>query len=122
MRLRNCLSVSSIGPPRHFRSTLLEEFADIVDSYSVTSKRHIILDDVNVHMNSNANADAARFRTGMRDAGLVQLLQGPIDTKGHTLDLVVTRDNHPLVESVTTDHPHLSDHMTVVCYLALERL
>ena len=58
---------------------------------------------------------------GLRDTGLVQLVQGPTHNKGHTLDLVITRDNDPLVESVTTDHPHLSDHMAVVCYLALEK-
>ena len=46
-------------PPRHFGSAFLEEFADIVDSYSVTSKHHIILGDFNVHMNSDTSADAA---------------------------------------------------------------
>ena len=117
-KLSFCLIYRS---PRHFGSAFLEEFVVIVDSYSVISKCHIILGDFNVHKNSDTSADAARLLTGLRDAGLVQLVQGPTHTKDHTLDLVITRDNDPLVESVTTDHPHLSDHMVVVCYLALEK-
>ena len=44
--------------------------------------------------------------------GLSQVVVGPTHNRGHTLDLVITRNNFP-IETPTVDPPLLSDHSLV---------
>ena len=107
---QKCLSVSH---------AFLEVLADIVDSYRVTKASHhpgwFQCPHEFWHQcwcGSTADGGEGRWSGAACPRACTH--------QGHTLDLMITRDNDPLVESVTTDHSHLCDHMAVVCYLALE--
>ena len=61
-----------------------------------------------------------KFLDLIRSFGLSQVVIGPTHNRGHTLDLVITRDGFP-IETPTVDPPLLSDHSLVLFKLPLLR-
>ena len=82
----------------------------------------IITGDLNFHLDNVNDADAVRFNGTLDAHGLVQHVVGPTHKKGHTLDVVITRDiSSLLIGMPTVSEPCLGytkgnpsgDHMAV---------
>ena len=72
-------------------------------------------------MDNCDNYNAKLMSELLESASMVQHVSGPTHTKGHTLDLVITRDSDTLVSNVKTDSSLPSDHSAIKCELAISR-
>jgi hypothetical protein len=52
----------------------------------------LITGDLNFHLDNVNLSDTRKFDETLSDHGLVQHVQGATHNKGHTLDVVITRD------------------------------
>ena len=74
--------------------------------------------DFNIWVDDNRNMYAQNFLRLLNNFSLVNLVNKPMYNSGQTLDLVVTRNHHSLVKSLTVDTINtLSDHRSVNFYL-----
>lgn len=73
-------------------NSFLEEWAAYLDQLSVSPHHVIITGDFNFHMEDSSNADTIKFTSLLDSHGLTQHIKEPTHVKGHTLDLVITRD------------------------------
>ncbi len=77
-----------------------------------------IMGDFNVHLDQRDKAHPRQLQDILSELDLVQHVSGATHREGHTLDLVITRnDSSSLVQSITVDNPSLSDHYAVSCQL-----
>lgn len=77
----------------------------------------LITGDFNFHLNNNDNADARNFLDFLESANMTQHVTGSTHSKGHTLDLIITRDDENLVHNVIILPGLFSDHKVVTCKL-----
>ena len=63
-----------------------------MDRHAVTTNDVIITGDLNFHLDNVNDADAVRFNGTLEALGLVQHLVGPTHKKGHSLDVLITRE------------------------------
>ena len=73
--------------------------------------------DFNFHMDVDTDTDANNFKDLLESAGLAQHVKGPTHRSGHTLDLIIDRQNDTVLSSFTT----LMDHHPVVCPMAFAK-
>ena len=78
----------------------------------------LIIGDINLHLDNTTDAMTCKFRHLLAVHSLTQHVSVPTHNLGHTLDVVITRDNQTL-ESVTVDPPMLSDHSQIVAKLSV---
>ena len=96
------------------------ELTALLETMAVYSCDVIITGDFNIHVDDDADRYAVKFLDLIRSFGLSQVVVGPTHNRGHTLDLVITRNNFP-IETPTVDPPLLSDHSLVLFKLPLLR-
>ena len=65
--------------------------------------------------------EASIFMNLITSAGLAQHVYGPTHKKGHTVDLILTRDTDNFVSNVITTSYLPSDHSAVICNLNIAR-
>lgn len=100
-------------PPPSYQNQLtttsfLEEWSQYLDRLATSPEPIIITGDFNVHMDDKQNADAAKFNSLLEPHGLSQHIHEPTHTRGHTLDLVITRDSDAVLLSCpNVFDPHL---------------
>jgi hypothetical protein len=88
-----------------------DEWPAFLANYATISKDIVIVGDMNFHLDVVDNRDAQRF-TGILDAcGLQQHVCEPTHVRGHTLDVVITRDTSSIVSDVEVTDPGLCDHL-----------
>ena len=73
--------------------------------------------DFNFHMDVDTDTDANNFKDLLESAGLAQHVKGPTHRSGHTLDLIIDRQNDTVLSSFTT----LMDHHPKVCSMAFAK-
>ena len=71
-------------------SDFLREFEILVNEASLISGH--MLGDFNMHVDCPSKSDVAQFLSIIDSAGLVQHVMGPTHSLGHTLDLIITRN------------------------------
>lgn len=108
-------------PRKPVGDAFFEEFSQLIDSYSLPSGRPIILGDFNLHLDKPDTALVRKFLSILHDSGFRQHVCVPTHVKGHTLDLVITRTDDNIVQSVDIHYPGRSDHFAVVCPLRLAK-
>ena len=86
-------------------TTFFDEWTAYLDHLAITPQRIIITGDFNLHMDNLQNPDTTRFTSLLPSHGLSQHVHSPTHHKGHTLDLVITRDT----EAVLSQHPTVFD-------------
>ena len=93
---------------RYRISEFLTEFEMLVNEIALLSGHVVLLGDFNMHVDSPAKTDVARFLSIIETGNLSQHVQGPTHVKGHTLDLVMTTNtlhpSHSLRESDDIDN------------------
>ena len=86
-----------------------------------TNKNVLIVGDFNVHVDGPSCEDAAALLDSLAALSLAQHVSGATHSRGHTLDLIISRSDDNLVDSVKMDDLGVSDHMAVTCNLRLQR-
>ena len=91
-------------------SVFFDEWSLYLDRLAVITNDVIITGDFNFHLDNVNDADAVRFNGTLEAHGLVQHVVGPTHKKGHTLDVVITRDiSSLLIGMPTVFEPCLGD-------------
>ena len=100
-------------PPKGAINDFIDDFASFLEDVIHTHGRLIIVGDFNIHIDNPANNDTARFTDFLDSMGLTQRVIGPTHSKGHTLDLIITRTDDPCVTNIESDWLLPSDHASL---------
>ena len=115
---RSVLFVVVYRPPpsqiNKFRSAdFLTEFDNFVTEIDNIPGKHLFLGDFNVHIDVPSKPEASKFLTTLSSSGLHQFVSGPTHNHGHTLDLVIGRQEDLLVSDCMTHDNAMSDHYAI---------
>ena len=109
--------------------TFFDEMSDFLEYMNSVSTDILITGDLNFHLDVVTDPSTVKFTSLLQGYGLCQLVLGPMHRKGHTLDVVVKRDNSSLVSNVYVSDPALcndhgsvaGDHFAVLMDLSCEK-
>jgi hypothetical protein len=74
-------------------TTFFEGWSEFLDRLVVIPDELLITGDLNFHLDNVNLIETRKFNETLSEHGLVQHVQGAAHNKGHTLDVVITRDN-----------------------------
>ncbi|KAK7452074.1 hypothetical protein BaRGS_00039772, partial [Batillaria attramentaria] len=97
------------------------EFPDLLSSYSDRPGDLVLLGDFNVHFEVTSNTGAKHLRNLFNDHNLTQVVCEPTHKLGHTLDLLVVRENYPCLQSFLVKDLALSDHKAIFFHLLIQK-
>jgi len=89
------------------------DFSDLLERLAVYSASLMIVGDFNVHVDDTTDTSASKLSGILANHDLQQHVKSPTHSDGHTLDLIITRNDN-LVSLLPIDPPLLSDHAFVV--------
>jgi hypothetical protein len=98
----------------------LEEFDTFLEELSVNPHQLVLLGDFNVHVDTN-KWDAKHFSESLSNCGMRQFISGPTHKHGHTLDLLITRDEDHIVQESGIHPPFYSDHHIITSTLKCDK-
>ena len=101
-------------------STFLDEFAALMDQYLLQPGSLIISGDFNIHVNE-ATTQSSLFKDLLQSYDLRQHVSGSTHIRGHTLDLLITRDSDANAISKLKVIGGISDHSAIICNLPLTK-
>jgi hypothetical protein len=83
----------------------------------------VIAGDINLHVDVADDQLANRFKTIVSSVNLTQHVNIPTHKGGHTLDLIMTRDNEtrPVITNIESHEFPGSDHYAVVCNISVNK-
>lgn len=91
-------------------SIFFDEWCEFLDQLVVIPDEIVLTGDLNFHLDNKNDNDARRFLESLEDHGLVQHIQGATHIHGHTLDVVITREESSiLVDTPSILDPYLCD-------------
>ena len=83
-------------------SIFFEEWSEFLDRVVVTSDALVIMGDLNFHIDDPRDTDAQKFLQTLSDHGLLQHVTGPTHVLGHTLDVIITRENSSVLSELSS--------------------
>jgi exonuclease III len=93
-----------------------DEFIILMEHLAVVTDTLVICGDFNFHVDSNSDTAALKFMDLICSFGLKQnIRQSTQNTSGHTLDLIITRQDEVIADHFNVVNPMLSDHCAVLC-------
>jgi exonuclease III len=98
-----------------------DELSDFLDHHILDKNRLLVCGDFNVHVDNDNCNESKEFKFLMESYGLLQHIKSSTHQKGHTLDLIFTRDADSLVSNVVVNDTQLSDHYWILCSLKVAR-
>ena len=99
----------------------IKEFCTLVEQLIILPGNILIAGDFNFHIDSIKDPDTVKFNKILESFNLKQHINGPTHKKGHTLDLIITRNEDKFVTGVKIHDPVISDHLSIHCTLQLEK-
>ena len=95
----------------NFKNTIFfNEWSEYLDRLVVIPEEIIITGDLNFHLDNLNDSDARKMLDILADHNLIQHVQGATHNRGHTLDVVITRENSPiLLDAPLIQDPCLCD-------------
>ena len=96
-------------------SLFFDEFASFLESLSITSTPLLTTGDFNFHVDVNHDQNARRFLDLLDTFNLKQPISTPSHRSGHTLDLIITREDDKITSNFIVHDPVISDHFAVHC-------
>lgn len=93
------------------------EFAKLTEELTNCYKQILIAGDFNFHIDNIDNTDARNFLDFLESATMTQHVTGSTHSKGHTLDLIITRCDENVTYYVQILPDFFSDHKVVTCKL-----
>ena len=106
-------------PPSSQIKAFLEGFADLLEQLVPISGNLLIVGDINFHLDGSNNTDATKLHNLLDSFNLKQHVTRT-HSRGHTLDLIITRSEDDLVDGIVVRDPTLSDHFAVHCTLRIK--
>ena len=100
-------------PPSGSVKNFLDEFSSYIDQHSSTTGRLLILGDFNFHLRNIQDRSACSFRDLLFSLNLDQHVQEATHDHNHTLDLVITKAENNIVNSLCVRLKSLSDHYNI---------
>ncbi len=82
-----------------------QEWVTYLEQLSVSPQSVVLTGDLNFHLDDPRNADALQFSSNLDAHGLQQHITVPTHKKGHTLDVLITREG----DSTLMDIPSILD-------------
>ena len=106
----NCATIRFVvvyRPPTSARNGLKNKPSTSFDHNNI-----IIVGDVNFHIDVDSNLDAGKFKDSLATCGYVQHVNEPTHQRGHTLDVVITKDlkDRPIIGKLEVTDPVLCDN------------
>ena len=83
------------------------EFEKFIYKYVSTTQEIIITGDLNFHLDKCNDPDALRLANLLDEYDLSQKIQEPTHTAGHTLDVLVMRNDTSILKSLSVSDPGL---------------
>ena len=96
--------------------SFFEDVGDLLERLSTFSAPLMIAEDFNIHVDDESDVHAGKLMDLLSCHSLRQHVTCPTHVQGHTLDLLITRDDQPITV-LPVDPPLLSDHSFVVADL-----
>ena len=103
-------------PPSSDVSLFFDKFANYLAHIVTASGYLLIVGDFNFHVDSQNNA-GRRFTGLLHSFNLNQHVSDSTHKNGHTLDLVITREEQSFIKNLLVFDPALSDHFMIWCNL-----
>ncbi len=101
-------------------SLFFEELPDFLSYCNTKQGSLLLVGDFNIHVDITTDPLSVRLASLFTDFSLDQAVTFPTHQRGHSLDLVVTRREDGVLQSVMPDPTlDISDHVCVVCQLCL---
>ena len=108
------------SPSHHYlMSDFYKEFAEVMSHYNLINDEVIFIGDYNFHMDQPDDPKVKKFIEILKTFNLTQHITEPTHEKGHTIDLLITREN-----SLLTSHKvceQLSDHNIILGYMNIQK-
>ena len=89
-----------------------DEFPELLEMYTVSNDNFVIAGDINIHVETD-EAPSRKFHEIIDIFDLKQHVSGPTHIKGHTIDVVITRNNKSTVDNVVITKYNLSHHFLI---------
>lgn len=98
-----------------------EEFPRLLENLAIASGSLLLAGDFNFHVDNVGDSAASRFINLLEAFNLKQHISQPTHKSGHTLDLIITRDEEDVARNFTVFDPVISDHLAVCCTLSIPK-
>ena len=103
----------------------LEEWTEFLSHHTSTTAGLVIVGDLNIHMDNASHSHTKAMTQILQSNGLQQHVHEPTHCFGHTLDVIMSRDNDTLVSNVQVKDIGLcddngtliNDHYAIICDL-----
>lgn len=121
-----CFTVVTIyrpypSPKNRFTTAMFfEEFCPFMQDLTIAKGDLVVVGDLNLHLDISDDPSTLKFGELMNTLGLKQSVTGPTHRCGHTLDVVISRENDNLVGN-THVLDLISDHALVACALGISK-
>ena len=105
-------------PSSKYRATpkeFNEEFSHLLEEN--VSRKLLVVGDFNFHIDIVDNQSSKDFLETSQSFNLIQHVGEPTHKSGHTLDLIFSRADDALIDTVTVRDTGISDHFWVECLL-----
>ncbi len=99
------------------KATFLREFSEYLETALLLPGSLLITGDFNLHVDNSEDSDAANFLQILDSCGLKQHIHEPTHREGHTLDLIITREDENVLYSAPIVDFMISDHLSVLAKL-----
>ncbi len=101
-------------------SIFFEEFCILVEQLIILPGNILIAGDFNFHVDNITDPDTIKFNKILESFNLQQHINGPTHKRGHTLDLIITRNEDKLVTGTKIHDLVISDHFAIHSTLKLD--
>ncbi len=91
-------------------SSFIAEWSQFLSELTVSSAEIIILGDVNIHMDQTSQMQTRNFNESLQTTALQQHIHEPTHYRGHTIDVLISRDDDRLVKDINVTDIGLTDN------------
>ena len=100
-------------PPDSSLASFYDDFSDLLERTNSLTSELLITGDFNIHVDTNTST-ATKFKETLDIFDLKQHAVIPTHMDGHTLDLIISRDNDQLDIPKPTADTLISDHFSIL--------
>ena len=104
-------------PPSSNCIVFLSEFGSLLEHYITTPGALMITGDFNLHADNKSDPTCINFLQLLESFNLRQHVREPAHRSGHTLELIITREDENIIGPVSVTESIISDRNLVNCSL-----
>ena len=101
----------------------IDEFRELLSTHVTNPSELIILGDINLHLDIPDNTHVLKFNELLHSNGLTQHIEEATHIKGHTLDVLISRDSCTIINNIEVfdaclcdnDGNNIKDHYAIKC-------